>query len=261
VGLLALCGALSVGAIASLCDGASAGPPILFEDGLYRTLDVKVSPAVAGSRHRPQGVALELARMEGSLTGRPPDGVDQVHSEEYRLPRGLRLNLRAFPSCPRVVLQRVGPLGCPPGSVVGSGSMIVDARTILPDFVRTSSFPVINARVSDRVRALVLWAKFLGQSTVGVFELRPARKGFGPTLRQELSPVALPPGAPQIFVPAFDFTLQPRNARGQRTRVQLVEAPLRCNGSWLFQHVVTNYRGENIVTNDQVPCVPSGRRR
>lgn len=57
----------------------------------------------------------------------PPQGklADRVAKVTIALPAGTRVNLAPYPKCTKSALEAKGPIGCPSGSNVGSGSATV----------------------------------------------------------------------------------------------------------------------------------------
>ena len=225
-------------------------------------IQAHVFPPRAGSSRRPQGVSLALQALGGNVrNGQWPTGLDAGRELEYRLPKGFRINYKGFPACPPTTIQRSGAEACPPGSVIGSASAIIDGRPLLPDFIRTTSSVVINSRDFSGKPIIVAWTKVLGTSVANVFWLKHGSPGFGPTFAATPGPPT--PPAPEDFsysITSFSVKFPDKSRLVHGRRVHLIEAPTSCHGSWLFEQVATSYRGEKRVATDRVPCVGASGR-
>jgi hypothetical protein len=221
-----------------------------------------VSPPRAGSSHRPQGVSLETESFTGNVrNGQWPSGLDAGRTLEVRLPKGFRINNKRFPSCSPTHLQRSGAEGCPPESVIGSGSAIIDGRPLLPNFIRTTGTVIVNSRDFSGKPIIVGWTKGLGTSVANVLWLRHGPPGFGPTFVAAPGPPTPPaPEDHSYSVTSFSVKFPDKSRLVHGRRVHLIEAPTSCHGSWLFEQVTTTYRGEKLVATDRVPCVGSSGR-
>jgi hypothetical protein len=179
---------------------------------------------------------------------------------ELRAPKGLRFNHRAFPTCRIRVLDRRGPAGCPRASRIGSGTSIVDARPLLPDFVRVSRVLVFNARTPQGRPALAGWVKVFGFSLITVADVLPPGEGFGPGFAITLG--SRPSSEEALFTfTAFELRFPKLSRTLNGKRVNLFDAPKSCRGSWVVQAVRTEYSGERQVATNSMPCVKAGRSR
>jgi hypothetical protein len=110
--------------------GTASGSAHLAErpTGPYRslTVDIKITPAKAGSTDHPQGVELGLGLRLGSPKGVEPP---QVKNLELEFPAGTSYGGGRVPSCDRARLEARGPGGCPIASITGHGKLLAYADT------------------------------------------------------------------------------------------------------------------------------------
>jgi hypothetical protein len=101
---------------------AQSSPPITV------TVFPKVTPSQAGTPSHPQGVHLDVRIKIGIPVGYTPPLVQAI---DVWFPRGGRYNGALFPRCSYQRLNALGPPGCPPDSIVGSGGGVGRADTSL----------------------------------------------------------------------------------------------------------------------------------
>jgi len=83
------------------------------------TSTAEMTPKLAGTEMRPRSTRID-ADVEWSV----PEGSEPRLPSKLaiRLPRGVRLNSRTYPTCAKRTLNRKGPSGCPWRSILGSGA-------------------------------------------------------------------------------------------------------------------------------------------
>jgi hypothetical protein len=91
------------------------------------SVDAKVTPNKAGSTAHPQGVRIDVRAHIKIPEAYDPPLVDSV---DVWFPMGGRYNGARYPTCTENVLARRGTRGCPPGSLMGSGSGKATADTV-----------------------------------------------------------------------------------------------------------------------------------
>jgi hypothetical protein len=88
----------------------------------------KVSPSRAGTKARPQGVKLTVKVHWETVAGVEPP---VVQSADVMFPKGSLYNGGKYPKCSENVLARKGLRGCPSGAIMGKGSGVAFADTVL----------------------------------------------------------------------------------------------------------------------------------
>lgn len=220
-----------------------------------QSLQIKASlrPDRAGARS-----TLRLRTdYEGPAAGqRPPYNIKMI---TVVLPRGLGLHLAAAPSCKRSQIDAAhGDLSkCPARSVVGHGSVVVNAAPTIPTPI-TGTVTIYNAQNDlgqgqpKGTRNLLFFARTsIGANATLAFRVSRLRGG-----RVKLSTQQPKPSHPGLA--PGDFSLQKvditiTGSRGERR--PFVTNPPTCAGGWPFTMTISNYFGQPSVTAaDRVRC-------
>jgi hypothetical protein len=214
-----------------------------------------VSPPRAGTRQHPQGAGITLDAFDGNIRNGVTSPVESPRTSELRTPKGFRFNYNAFPRCRNKIIFGPGSTKCPPDSLIGSGTVILDGRPLIPSFIRIGRIAVINATGPSGQPRLYTEAKVFGSTFHSTILLRPPHRSLGPTFVIQGSDDPSAAGVNAITV-HLEFPKKVR--RG----VNLWETPTVCHRSWFFELIDTTYAGQRRVATDTLPCVPaSGRER
>ena len=245
---------IGVAAATCLANGvpASAGTPHQTPNGDFSVLEMHISPPKAGTQRHPRGVSLAYHILKGNdLSGKSSSS--PLHSEEIRLPKGMRFNLQVFPTCKYARLARSGPPACPSRSKIGFGDEWIDFRPVIPTFF-SAACSAFNGRDSHSAPALLVWCKTdFGASGTIVYDVLPPARTAGPRLRYEQGSPSTGI-TPDYFGSNFTFPQASVKVRGRR--VSLIDAPDNCHGSWLFSQVETGFDGKSVTVTDRQPCIP-----
>ena len=239
----------------ALTHPASAGVPHQTPHGEFSFFEMHISPPRAGTQRHPRGVSLDFHTLVGNdLTGHPDDaGQRAARYIDFRLPKGMRVNYRAFPSCKYSRLSRIGPPACPVRSKVGAGRDWTDFRPVIPTFF-AAACSVFNGTDSHGAPALLAWCKTdFGASATASYNILPATPTSGPHFRLDQGPTSATGITPSFF--GFDFSFPNHPVKVRSRRVSLLDAPDECRGSWLFSKVVTRYDRTSLTVNDREPCI------
>ncbi len=119
---------LALTGMAGLLLGAGAAAA-LASSGRPQIVVARAAAALsAGSPRHPQGVRLAVTFGWGGLT---PATQPTVTNLDLWFPRGSQYNGARYPICSIHVLDSAGPSGCPKGSVMGSGTGVAYADTVI----------------------------------------------------------------------------------------------------------------------------------
>src|SRR2546430_6885917 len=77
-----------------------------------------------------QPTAATIATTLTNTSGEPPAATVEIG---VQLPEGMARNSASFATCAAPVLESAGPAGCVPGSVIGTGTAVLDARPAVAD--------------------------------------------------------------------------------------------------------------------------------
>lgn len=109
-----------IGAAAAAAVASSAAPVVRASSARDGLSD--------GSPQHPQGVKLTTAL---SWAGQSPASASTVTAIDLWFPTGSRYNGASYPSCSYARLNAEGPVSCPKGSIIGSGSATAFADTVV----------------------------------------------------------------------------------------------------------------------------------
>lgn len=217
-------------------------------------LTVGVRPALPSSKGIPRGVRLFYSQTLTTTDGsRPEQGTKRI---TIIMPKGFRINIRAFPLCTLSKLDAKGLKACPQGSEVGAGHAAADARPALPNLVpaKVRAFAGrddIDAAGTPRkgVPSLIVVAdaSIFGTTVRGLF----AADIKGRKLVVELTDENR--GGPGSAYDVRSLSLSLRNMRG-RDGAPLVQASRTCSGSWTSSQITTFADGSKVSAKDTVAC-------
>jgi hypothetical protein len=239
---------VSVVALAALVATAAAqAGETTSPSGLVQSTEVVHTPATPSrSRDRPAGAKLRLTFSVRRVDGAPPPSLNRLR---IQLPKGLILNARRFPECQLAKLQAFGPSACRRGARIGRGTVVGDARPVVPNPVG-GVVTAFNAKFGTppRRRVLLYMRPSLGPAFINVGTL--AREG-----RRWMLDIVVPiTGFFQQEPPItrLDLTLG-TTPRG----VPFVANPRRCAAPgyrWTFEAYYFN--SEVVTTPANAACTP-----
>ncbi len=115
---------LAVGGVAAIAAPSGAqDPPITTV-----TAEAKVTPDKPGTKKKPRGVKLKV-----DVHWDTPGDVEKpvVQRATVMFPKGSKYNGGKFPKCSANTMSRKGIGGCPKGSIMGKGSAVAYADTVM----------------------------------------------------------------------------------------------------------------------------------
>jgi hypothetical protein len=133
---------LAVGAVALVAAPSGAqDPPVTTV-----TAEAKVTPAKPGTKKKPRGVKLKV-----DVHWDTPGDVEKpvVQKATVMFPKGSKYNGGKFPKCSANTMARKGINGCPKGSIMGKGSAVAYADTVM-------TYPKITV-VNGGRKSVYLW--------------------------------------------------------------------------------------------------------
>jgi hypothetical protein len=110
-------------AVVAAPSGAQEQPPVTTV-----TAEAKVSPDKPGTKKKPRGVKLKV-----DVHWDTPGDVEKpvVQRATVLFPKGSKYNGGKFPKCSANTMSRRGLNGCPKGSIMGKGSAVAYADTVM----------------------------------------------------------------------------------------------------------------------------------
>ncbi len=115
--------AVAGGAAVAAPSGAQDPPPVTTV-----TAEAKVSPDKPGTKKKPRGVKLDI-----DVHWDTPGDVEKpvVQRAIVMFPKGSKYNGGKYPKCSSNTISRKGIRGCPKGSIMGKGSAVAYADTVM----------------------------------------------------------------------------------------------------------------------------------
>jgi hypothetical protein len=172
----------------------------------------------------------------------------QLERTVLRFPKGARVNGRFFPKCTVAILQTKGPRGCPRGSRIGGGR----ARGAAPPIVDSVAAKVtlFNGPTVGGDPSLIIYSlPDLGPVLIQAGRLRSDRSGrYGYVLTVDIPPIKTLPSAPDASVTFFDATVNNISVRRRGRRINYIDSPVLCNGTFFLLDGAFSYRGG--ITNE-----------
>jgi hypothetical protein len=159
-------------AVAAVAVGATAAAPAAAQDQLPKTgLTAKfwATPNKAGTKRHPRGVRIEaVAKIESEPGYERPI----VTGLDIKVGKGLVWNADDYVKCSKRVLDRKGPEGCPPESIVGRADLTAWADNVVthPDVV------LVNGGWKQTFAYTTLYQPALVQETIVVHRTKLSGK-------------------------------------------------------------------------------------
>jgi hypothetical protein len=250
IGLAAAVAALA-GAVAAYAGQAATNP-----NGEFIDLNVAVSPPVAGTSKAPRGVGVSFDSFTGNRinANTPSDGTGIV----VRFNKGFKDNFALFPSC------KINPTAltvCPKSTQIGTGTAegeLAGANGAPPSFVPATLAAYNGKPVSGKDRTIIFIASVNGAPVTELdFTIKQQPTGpYGLAFTSIVDPNAPPSpfGITKFSVNVPDRTVT-RKVKGKKTKVHLIEAPTKCNGSWKFAQTNSFSNAPSLTATDSQPCV------
>jgi len=167
----------------------------------------------------------------------------QLDRTTLRFPKGSVVNGRYFPQCKLTAIQAKGPRGCPKGSRIGGGT----ARGAAPPIVDSVAAKVtlFNGVPVGHDSTLIIYSlPDLGPVITLSGVLKSNRSGrYGYVLDVNVPPIKTLPSAPDASVTFFDATVNNLSVRRGHRRINYIDAPVLCNGTYFLLDGAFTYRG------------------
>jgi hypothetical protein len=196
-------------------------------------------------RHKVRG-GLSL-RTTFSITDPAAPAPLQLERTTLRFPKGSIVNGRFFKKCKLTTLQAKGPKGCPGGSRLGGGT----AKGAAPPIVDSVAAKVTlfnGVPVGHDPTLLIYVLPDLGPVIALEGVLKADRSGrYGYILDVRVPPIKTLPSAPDAATTFFDATVNNLSVKRGHRRVNYIDAPVLCNGTYFLLDGAFSYRGG--VTN------------
>jgi hypothetical protein len=196
-------------------------------------------------RHKVRG-GLSL-RTTFSVTDPAAPAPLQLDRTTLRFPKGSIVNGRYFKQCKLSALQARGPKGCPKGSKLGGGT----ARGAAPPIVDSVAAKVTlfnGVPVGHDPTLLIYTLPDLGPVIALEGVLKSSRSGrYGYVLDVPIPPIKTLPSAPDASVTFFNATVNNLTVKRGHRRINYIDAPVLCNGTFFLLDGAFSYRGG--VTN------------
>jgi hypothetical protein len=192
-------------------------------------------------RHKVRG-GLSL-RTTFSITDPAATAPLQLARTTLRFPKGSIVNGRYFPKCKVSALRIRGPRACPKGSRIGGGK----ARGAAPPIVDSVAAKIMlfNGVPVGRDPTVIIYSlPDLGPVLVMSGVLKRQRSGpYGYVLDVDVPPIKTLPNAPDASVTFFDATVNNLSVKRGRRRINYIDAPVLCEGTYFLLDGVFTYRG------------------
>jgi hypothetical protein len=167
----------------------------------------------------------------------------QLERTTLRFPKGSIVNGRYFPKCKLRAIQAKGPKACPKGSRIGGGT----AKGAAPPIVDSVAAKVtlFNGVPVGKSPTLIIYTlPDLGPVLVMSGVLKTDRSGhYGYVLDVPVPPIKTLPSAPDASVTFFDATVNNLSVRRGHRRINYIDAPVLCNGTYFLLDGAFSYRG------------------
>jgi hypothetical protein len=196
-------------------------------------------------RHKARG-GLSL-RTTFSITDPSAPAPLQLARTTLRFPKGSVVNGRYFPKCKFTTLQAKGPRGCPKGSKLGGGTAKGAAPPIVDSVAAKVTF-FNGVPVGHDPTLLIYTLPDIGPIIALEGVLKSSRSGnYGYVMNTDIPPIKTLPSAPDASVTFFDATVNNLSVKRGRRRINYIDAPILCNGTYFLLDGAFTYRGG--VTN------------
>jgi hypothetical protein len=167
----------------------------------------------------------------------------QLDRTVLRFPKGAVVNGRLFPKCKLTTLQSKGPKGCPKGSRLGGGKAMGTAPPIVTDVAAKVTF-FNGVPVGHDPTLLIYIFPDLGPviSLEGV--LKSSGTGnYGYVMSVNIPPIKTLPSAPDAATTFFDATVNNVRVKRGKRRINYIDSPVLCNGTYFLLDGAFTYRG------------------
>jgi hypothetical protein len=167
----------------------------------------------------------------------------QLDHTTLRFPKGAVVNGKYFPKCKLTAIESKGPKGCPKGSRIGGGT----ARGAAPPIVSSVAAKVTlfnGVPVGGNPTLIIYSLPDLGPVLVMSGALKKQRSGpYGYVLDVNVPPIKTLPSAPDASVTFFDATVNNISVRRGRRKINYIDSPVLCNGTYFLLDGAFTYRG------------------
>jgi len=204
----------------------------------------------------PWEIALNVHATTAAADGSKPS---ELRSMRFLFPRAT-VNARRFPTCDRTRLLGGGTRACPRGSVLGSGTSLVDVRPVLSEPVH-ARISVVNGEPRAGNPVFLFRAEAVEVSVVLVLEgvLRRAGGRYGYRLDVPIPDIPTLPGQPNASIRDVNVTVGAAITRAGR-RIPLLQAPRSCPaGGFPFQGSFGFVDGQALTVDAVIPCTLTSR--
>jgi hypothetical protein len=192
-------------------------------------------------RHKTRG-GLSL-RTTFTITDSSAPAPLQLMRTTMRFPKGAVVNGRYFPKCKFTRLQAKGPKGCPKRSKLGGGT----AKGAAPPIVDSVAAKVTlfnGVPVGHDPTVLVYVFPDLGPVFAAEGVLNKSRSGnYGYVLTVNVPAIKTLPSAPDASTTFFDATVNNRSVKRGKRRINYIDSPVLCNGTFFLLDGAFTYAG------------------
>jgi hypothetical protein len=210
-------------------------------------------------RHKTRG-GLSL-RTTFTITDPSAPAPLQLHNTTLRFPKGAVVNGRFFPKCKFTAIVARGPKACPKGSKLGGGT----AKGAAPPIVDSvnATVQLFNGVPVGKDPTLIIYSlPDLGPVLTMEGTLKSSGAGkYGYVLSVDIPPIKTLPSAPDASVTFFDATVKNLSVKRGKRRINYVDSPVLCNGTYFlldgsFTYIggVTNPVYEKFTLNGGPRC-------
>src|SRR2546423_5920875 len=244
-------GALALALLAVAVPAVAFAGERAFSGAQSLKIEAGLSPAKAGAKRATLKLHVDYeSTTPGQHTPYNPKSIKLV------VPEGMRFLAKNAPTCSEHAFGTTSNpdrgTACPPGSLVGSGTVTVDARPFLNEPV-VGTLSIYNSRydcdcykhrpgAKKGSQDLLFYIKTNVANALLVFNVLPNQSiedyERAPKNGQE-SPYSLK---------TLDFSI------GRDTAKPFVRHPATCDGGWPFALTIANYDGPSITARDTAPC-------
>jgi hypothetical protein len=245
--MLAAAAAISLGAAGS----AVAGQGATSSNGNFIDLSVRVTPPIAGTPKSPRGVGVAFDSFDGNrING---NTVANNTTIKVRFARGFTENGLAFPGC-KISFTALSK--CTKSTQVGTGSAeaeLAGSGSTPPTFV-PATLAAYNGKPYKGAPSLIFIASVNGKPTTELAFTATQQAGA-----LVFSAINFP-GPPSVFaISKFSINIPlrstTRKVHGKSVKVNLIDAPNSCHGSWSFSQTETYTNSPTLTATDSEPCV------
>jgi hypothetical protein len=192
-------------------------------------------------RHKTHG-GLSL-RTTFSITDPSAPAPLQLRNTTLRFPKGAKVNGRFFPKCKFTAIVARGPKACPKGSKLGGGR----ARGAAPPIVDSvaATVQLFNGVPVGKDPTLIIYSlPDLGPVLTMQGVLKSSNSGkYGYVLSVDIPPIKTLPSAPDASVTFFDSTVKNLSVKRGKRRINYIDSPVLCDGTYFLLDGAFNYVG------------------